>query len=167
MFCGTDACSEFTCLMHCPDGFAIDSNGCQICSCLDPGKSIPAPKLLDEECPQRECPKSNCPNGYKKDSDGCHTCECVSPAVESPAPDTSLLSTMRLACYLEVDIGPCMASKTRFFFNFTSNRCESFSYGGCKGSSNRFSTVEHCTEYCRTGAYVFVLVCVVSATRAI
>ena len=151
--------------MECPNGFATDSNGCQICSCLEPGRSIPAPTLPDETCPKRECPENNCPDGYEKDSDGCHTCECSSPVVVTPAPnETRVLGMMRLPCYLEVDKGPCKGFKTRFFFNATSNRCESFVYGGCKGSANRFSTVEHCTEYCKSGAYGFVLVHAVAAT---
>ena len=138
-------CSAATCMMECANGFNVDSNGCQTCTCLDDNESIPAPTF--RECPVRACQTIACPDGYEVDADGCPTCKCAqsSPAVgEAP-------STRRLACQLSAEPGPCRASKEYFYFNTTTNQCQTFIYGGCDGTANRFTTQEHCNEYCQSG----------------
>ena len=35
-----------------------------------------------------------------------------------------------------------------WFFNLTTSQCGLFSYSGCDGNSNRFSTLEQCTHSC-------------------
>ncbi|XP_075962343.1 tissue factor pathway inhibitor 2 [Anarhichas minor] len=44
--------------------------------------------------------------------------------------------------------GPCRALFRSYFFNMTTMQCESFSYGGCQGNSNRFRDLTSCKEYC-------------------
>ena len=39
---------------------------------------------------------------------------------------------------------------SRYFFNSTSRSCESFSYNGCSGSGNRFTTRSDCQDICET-----------------
>lgn len=35
-----------------------------------------------------------------------------------------------------------------YYFNNDSKKCEEFTYGGCKGNSNRFATKEDCEIKC-------------------
>lgn len=58
-----------------------------------------------------------------------------------------------MPCLMMTDSGPCRASKEYFYYNATTKQCESFIYGGCDGTANRFVTVEHCTEYCQPGIH--------------
>ena len=41
-------------------------------------------------------------------------------------------------CSLPLKVGPCKAMKPSFGFNTLTGRCETFSYGGCKGIMNTF-----------------------------
>ncbi|XP_067860582.1 tissue factor pathway inhibitor 2 isoform X2 [Heptranchias perlo] len=51
-------------------------------------------------------------------------------------------------CRLEADTGPCRASFTRYFYNFTTGQCERFSYGGCYGNDNNFRNMFSCHQKC-------------------
>eukprot|EP00096_Caligus_rogercresseyi_P006698 TRINITY_DN23427_c0_g1_i1.p1 TRINITY_DN23427_c0_g1~~TRINITY_DN23427_c0_g1_i1.p1 ORF type:complete len:298 (+),score=48.37 TRINITY_DN23427_c0_g1_i1:1-894(+) len=51
-------------------------------------------------------------------------------------------------CSLPLDVGPCRLSLPAFYFNTETNRCESFSFGGCQGNSNRFDTLKDCQLAC-------------------
>nr|KAI8754762.1 antistasin-like [Biomphalaria glabrata] len=57
-------CPVHDCLpdTYCPNGFAMDANGCITCKC----------QLTD--CPVLTC--QACPNGFLSDSNGCLTCQC-------------------------------------------------------------------------------------------
>lgn len=57
---------------------------------------------------------------------------------EQPAP----------VCQLPVKVGPCRASKQRWFFNMDTQACESFWYSGCGGNANNFATKEQCENRC-------------------
>ena len=37
----------------------------------------------------------------------------------------------------------------RYFYNASSETCDQFLYGGCKGNENRFSDLVSCEEICR------------------
>jgi hypothetical protein len=139
-----EICSPATCLMECPNGFAIDSNGCQICECLGDGLLSPVPTSMN--CPVVACQTIACPDGFEVDADGCSTCKCAQSSLTGGS-----LSTKRLACGLPAEPGPCRASKEYFYFNTTTNQCQTFIYGGCDGTANRFTTEEHCREYCQDG----------------
>ena len=43
-----------------------------------------------------------------------------------------------------------MLISSRYFFNATSKSCEPFSYNGCSGSGNRFTTLSDCRDICET-----------------
>ncbi|XP_065915788.1 BPTI/Kunitz domain-containing protein-like [Dysidea avara] len=52
-------------------------------------------------------------------------------------------------CSLPMVVGPCRAAFPRWFYNSASQRCESFTYGGCRGNANRFKTRELCESACK------------------
>ena len=54
-----------------------------------------------------------------------------------------------LFCSLSPEIGPCEFNRRRYFFNATSNLCEEFTFGGCKGNENRFNDAESCRRICK------------------
>ena len=63
-----------------------------------------------------------------------------------------LLSSIQGVCYLKKDSGPCDQKIEKWFFNGRSNKCEKFTYGGCKGNLNRFATAEKCRLTCKRNA---------------
>jgi len=44
-------------------------------------------------------------------------------------------------CSLPKAVGPCRATFPRWFYNSATQRCESFTYGGCGGNANQFKTI--------------------------
>ncbi|CAF0795267.1 unnamed protein product [Brachionus calyciflorus] len=52
-------------------------------------------------------------------------------------------------CVKEPDSGYCKGSFVRYFYNVTSEQCETFSYGGCDGNENNFNTLEDCQKTCK------------------
>lgn len=66
-------CRHSNCSTTCPNGFIIDSNGCNTCRC-QPGSE-------QASCPAIEC-DTRCPQGYQTDSDGCMTCNCRATQAE-------------------------------------------------------------------------------------
>uniref|UniRef100_A0A5S6Q5D2 BPTI/Kunitz inhibitor domain-containing protein n=1 Tax=Trichuris muris TaxID=70415 RepID=A0A5S6Q5D2_TRIMR len=51
-------------------------------------------------------------------------------------------------CRLPMETGPCTASFFRWFYNNSTGRCETFTYGGCNGNENNFTTKEECEKTC-------------------
>lgn len=51
-------------------------------------------------------------------------------------------------CDVPVKEVSCKATEVKFYFNQTSRTCQEFSYGGCGGNANRFSTVNECESVC-------------------
>ena len=52
-------------------------------------------------------------------------------------------------CLLPKSVGPCTQSLHRFYFNDQSQTCEAFVFGGCRGNSNNFITLQDCNERCK------------------
>lgn len=44
--------------------------------------------------------------------------------------------------------GPCRGNVERWYFDFRSGRCTTFSYGGCQGNKNNFATETECLSVC-------------------
>ncbi|XP_054836469.1 kunitz-type serine protease inhibitor bitisilin-3-like [Eublepharis macularius] len=58
------------------------------------------------------------------------------------------LNPLRDFCSYPWDSGPCRGVERRLFYNATSQKCETFRYGGCLGNLNRFITLEECQRSC-------------------
>lgn len=53
-------------------------------------------------------------------------------------------------CSMEKDIGPCMGRFRKFYYDSRERACEQFTYGGCEGNGNRFSSINECELICLT-----------------
>ncbi|XP_029700199.1 kunitz-type serine protease inhibitor 6-like [Takifugu rubripes] len=51
-------------------------------------------------------------------------------------------------CLLMPDAGPCRAAFPMFFYDPSTDTCQSFIYGGCHGNRNRYSSKEDCMSRC-------------------
>lgn len=62
-------CDQVICMMHCPNGFATDDFGCDVCRCKNETTSV---------CPNQPHNCTNtCQFGYAYDTNGCKTCNCL------------------------------------------------------------------------------------------
>ncbi|CAL4123243.1 unnamed protein product, partial [Meganyctiphanes norvegica] len=79
-----------------------------------------------------------------------NTIEECQNACKSPQGVSQFRSSgkIREICKLPIEAGPCFASKAKFAFNHTSNRCERFFYGGCQGNANKFNSAQECSDEC-------------------
>ena len=53
-----------------------------------------------------------------------------------------------LVCQLPKDPGPCTAREARYYFDTRTRRCEQFTFGGCQGNANKFSSQSECERAC-------------------
>ena len=60
-------------------------------------------------------------------------------------------------CSLPPDSGPCDAAIPRFYYDPNIGDCAEFTYGGCQGNANNFSTVEACRQACIGSADICAL----------
>jgi hypothetical protein len=51
-------------------------------------------------------------------------------------------------CNLSSDSGPCMAYMVRYAYSGSTGDCEEFVFGGCRGNSNNFETMDACRQTC-------------------
>ena len=51
-------------------------------------------------------------------------------------------------CSFERDWGPCVGRFRKFHYNAQLKACEEFTFGGCGGNGNRFSSLEECQKIC-------------------
>ena len=51
-------------------------------------------------------------------------------------------------CTLPQETGSCKEEFTSYYFNFKTGQCEKFTYSGCGGNDNRFSTKHECEQTC-------------------
>ncbi|XP_042300955.1 tissue factor pathway inhibitor isoform X3 [Sceloporus undulatus] len=54
-------------------------------------------------------------------------------------------------CIMRMDRGLCRAQEKRFFYNYTIGKCRPFSYTGCGGNENNFTTRKSCLQMCKKG----------------
>ncbi|NXX94285.1 TFPI1 inhibitor, partial [Centropus bengalensis] len=52
-------------------------------------------------------------------------------------------------CMTPMDRGLCRARELRFFYNYSTGRCHSFSYSGCGGNENNFTSRKSCLRICK------------------
>ncbi|UJR08414.1 hypothetical protein I4U23_012684 [Adineta vaga] len=53
-------------------------------------------------------------------------------------------------CQLRPDPGVCYGSFEKYYFNTQVRACQTFTYGGCGGNQNRFSSRDECERACFT-----------------
>ncbi|XP_064014232.1 tissue factor pathway inhibitor isoform X2 [Pogoniulus pusillus] len=83
--------------------------------------------------------KSNTPNSSFPKAEGNQF-----PFFFEPSPIPSL-------CMTGMDRGLCRAKELRFFYNYTTGRCRPFSYSGCGGNENNFTSRKSCLRICKKG----------------
>ncbi|NXY43677.1 TFPI1 inhibitor, partial [Ceuthmochares aereus] len=52
-------------------------------------------------------------------------------------------------CMTAMDRGLCKARELRFFYNYSTGRCHPFSYTGCGGNENNFTSRQSCLRICK------------------
>ncbi|NXG02953.1 TFPI1 inhibitor, partial [Sakesphorus luctuosus] len=52
-------------------------------------------------------------------------------------------------CMTPMDRGVCRAKELRFFYNYSTGRCRPFSYSGCGGNENNFTSKKSCLRICK------------------
>uniref|UniRef100_A0A8C0B780 Tissue factor pathway inhibitor n=1 Tax=Buteo japonicus TaxID=224669 RepID=A0A8C0B780_9AVES len=72
------------------------------------------------------------------------TCIAFFVTVFKPPPVPSL-------CMTPMDRGLCRAKELRFFYNYSTGRCHPFSYSGCGGNENNFTSRKSCLRICKKG----------------
>ncbi|KAI6241997.1 hypothetical protein M3Y99_00276400 [Aphelenchoides fujianensis] len=53
------------------------------------------------------------------------------------------------ACLQPRDSGPCIDAITQWYYDPSIGDCRKFTFGGCRGNSNRFNTQTECQQRCR------------------
>ena len=53
-------------------------------------------------------------------------------------------------CLFEPEVGPCDGDFPRWFYDASTGSCELFSWGGCEGNANNFSSAFDCQARCAT-----------------
>nr|XP_022312348.1 four-domain proteases inhibitor-like isoform X3 [Crassostrea virginica] len=83
-------------------------------------------------------------------SDGCNTCTCGTSG-QVGCTEMACISPVggRGVCSQPKVVGRCRAAFPRYWFNSQTNRCESFTYGGCGGNENNFKTLQECQRRCQ------------------
>ncbi|XP_052756348.1 papilin isoform X3 [Galleria mellonella] len=51
-------------------------------------------------------------------------------------------------CRYPLDVGTCKDSIPKYYWDIRAGKCERYTYGGCGGGPNRFSTIEECENFC-------------------
>ena len=51
-------------------------------------------------------------------------------------------------CHQPPFTGPCHGIFLRYFYNVTSQKCETFIYGGCYGNGNNYLSLHECQQQC-------------------
>ena len=51
-------------------------------------------------------------------------------------------------CRMDKDIGPCVGRFRKWFYDKRRGNCQEFTFGGCEGNGNRFSSQEECESVC-------------------
>ncbi|XP_070588010.1 tissue factor pathway inhibitor isoform X2 [Erythrolamprus reginae] len=61
------------------------------------------------------------------------------------------MSLLPSLCVMPMDRGLCKANEKRFFYNQITGKCRPFSYTGCGGNENNFTSRKACVRMCKKG----------------
>ncbi|KAJ7332284.1 hypothetical protein JRQ81_014464 [Phrynocephalus forsythii] len=89
-----------------------------------PGSSPPSPRVITTECLTSCLHDGNCPNDQKCCSFG-------------------------YICRMPPEKGPCHATVQNWYYDWETQKCKKFSYGGCLGNKNNFKKRRECHLRCR------------------
>jgi hypothetical protein len=146
-----DSCSNFpnaTCMPDPCDSCKAryyDHNGREvtnICTCPDTYSLISCP----DDC-TATCQVPN-PTSCTRPTECMPDCGCPDGTVLDETTKLCIKPTQCDTCSLAANPGPCNGAYPRWFFNSTSSQCEHFSFGGCYGNKNQFTSLEHCINEC-------------------
>jgi hypothetical protein len=58
--------------------------------------------------------------------------------------------SLHVSCLSKPDPGPCRAAKPAYYYDYKTDSCRQFNWGGC-GGNVPFETLEQCLEMCKGG----------------
>jgi len=145
----TDSCEEFT-YGGCDgnrNNFDSQANCEEICAppppvelpCCDP---LQEPGVLDNP-PSLE--------GHRCCPDGSWGYSIGTPFEFACGEDILILPNGKVCddvCSLPKEVGPCEALIPRWYYDTATEKCESFTYGGCEGNRNNFESEKACESVC-------------------
>jgi hypothetical protein len=70
------------------------------------------------------------------------------PPASVPSTQQTFTSSNNAACLLPMEVGPCRARIESWYFDIVMQKCLPFTYGGCHGNENRFTTEDQCINSC-------------------
>ncbi|CAL8080590.1 unnamed protein product [Calicophoron daubneyi] len=62
---------------------------------------------------------------------------------------TNICQSIDYRCLYPAEVGPCRKFILKYAYDYDSDQCIPFQYGGCGGNVNRFDSVYACEQTCR------------------
>ncbi|KAG8124839.1 hypothetical protein E2320_020110 [Naja naja] len=88
-------------------------------------------------------------NSWKKTDHGCYIfLLAICTFIQMCFWELAELSLLPSLCVMPMDRGLCKANEKRFFYNLTIGKCRPFSYTGCGGNENNFTSRKACVKMC-------------------
>ncbi|KAI3354000.1 hypothetical protein L3Q82_018557 [Scortum barcoo] len=115
---------------------------CQLVTCVVRGRDLCVLRADSQFKVYRRRAKAEARTQAEDGGEGLH----VVPLMGVPEPKSN--ETNNILCRLPMKTGSCRASFPKFFYNVTSQSCQSFIYGGCGANNNNFDTQEECEAAC-------------------
>ncbi|XP_038132490.1 kunitz-type protease inhibitor 1-like [Cyprinodon tularosa] len=88
-------------------------------------------------------------DGVKQCSDGTDENSCSELSQTFSRLLSINVSEKQARCVEPPRTGPCRASFTRWYYDPTDRKCQSFTFGGCDGNDNNFEEESKCSETCK------------------
>lgn len=79
---------------------------------------------------------------------GSEPAEAGAPAAYGGEASAGGAANVSAICMLPIETGPCDAAIESYAFDASAGKCVSFTYGGCEGNANRFTTQTDCQAAC-------------------
>lgn len=62
--------------------------------------------------------------------------------------DTKTGKQIPISCWFQTDHGPCDKDQKRWYYDIQSKHCKQFTYGGCQGNANKYTSKNECEKAC-------------------